>query len=341
MKFGPVPLAQAAGKILAHTVLDLDGRKLLNKGRRLTPEDLDRLRALNYEAVTVAALEPTDLDENEAAQRVGAALAGPGIRVRAPGVGRANLIAGVYGPLRVNVPLLEYINHIDEGIQVATLHTHTLVQPGQLVALVKIIPFAVPAARVVDVEAITRAAAPLLTVNALQPRSVALIVSGPAHARETLMAEFVGPVSQRITRLGSALDACEYVTHAPEAIAGAIREQAAAGRGLVLLAGISAIIDREDVAPQALKLAGGSLTTFGVPVDPGNLLMLGYVGEMPVVGAPGCVKSLKTNVIDWLLPRLLAGERLTRADMVAMGHGGLLDDIRERPMPRQVDVDGE
>jgi molybdenum cofactor cytidylyltransferase len=104
---------------------------------------------------------------------------------------------------------------------------------------------------------------------------------------------------------------------------------------LILLAGVSAIIDQDDLVPSALRAAGGTVTHFGVPVDPGSLLMLGYIGETPVVGAPGCVKSPKTNVIDWILPRLLAGERLTGADLVAMGHGGLLDDISERPMPRR------
>ena len=112
----------------------------------------------------------------------------------------------------------------------------------------------------------------------------------------------------------------------------AIRQSAHAD--LILVAGMSAIIDREDIVPTALQLAGGSLTLHGVPVDPGTLLMMGYLDETPVVGAPGCVKSPKTNVIDWILPRLLTGERLTRANLVSMGHGGLLKDIAERPMPR-------
>ena len=98
--------------------------------------------------------------------------------------------------------------------------------------------------------------------------------------------------------------------------------------------GVSAIIDRQDIVPSAVEAAGGNIVHFGVPVDPGSLLMLGYLDNVPVLGAPGCIKSLKNNVIDWILPRLLAGEHLTRAHLVAMGHGGLLDDISERPMPR-------
>ncbi len=337
MKFGPVPLADASGKILAHNLMGSDGHKEFGKGHTLTPADVEKLKTLNLTTVVVAELEPTDLGENDAARRVGIALAGPGVRVVAPGVGRANLLAEVAGPLHVNVPALDHVNNIDDGITVATLREHTLVRPGQLLALVKIIPFAIPTARVVDVEVVARKVQPIISVPALQAQSVALIISGPDSALERLVADFEGPVRARIERLDSTLDAVICTPHDSASIAAALREQVEASRGLILLAGVSAIIDDEDVAPTALRKAGGSITRFGVPVDPGSLLMLGYVGDVPVVGAPGCVKSLKTNVIDWILPRLLAGERLTRADMVVMGHGGLLDDIAERPMPRQVD----
>ncbi len=335
MKFGPVPIGEAAGKILAHKTLAPDGKKLFNKGHVLTASDVEMLRAQGITSVIVAALAPTDLGENEAARRVGEALAGEHVRVVAPGVGRANLVAQARGPLRISVPALERLNNIDEAITIATLREHTLVQPGQLLALVKIIPFGVPAARVEDVEAVARENTPVIAVRPLQPRSVALIVSGPKGAREALLAEFTDPVRHRITDLGSGLDAVAYVPHTSSAIAAAICEQQAAGRDLILVAGVSATIDHEDVIPSSMREAGGSVAHFGAPVDPGSLLVLGYVDHIPIIGAPGCIKSPKTNVIDLILPRLLAGERLTRADLVAMGHGGLLEDIHERPMPRE------
>lgn len=331
MKFGPVPIEQAAGKVLAHNLVSADGHKLLSKGRLLTPDDLATLKAQNLAEVIVADLEPGDLSENEAARRVGEAVAGAGVRVTTPGVGRANLTAEHYGPLYINVPLLERLNNIDAGITIATLRQHTLVHPGELVTLVKIIPFAIPAARVIDVEQKALAAS-VITVRPLQPASVALIVSGPPSAQDRLCAAFESPVRNRLEKLNSTLDALAYVDHTPQAIAAAIKQHQ--HHDLLILTGISAIIDQHDVMPTALQLAGGSVTHFGVPVDPGSLLMLGYVGAVPVLGAPGCIKSPKTNVIDWLLPRLLAGERLTRADLVSLGHGGLLEDISDRPMPR-------
>lgn len=335
MKFGPVPLADAVGRILGHNLLGPGGHKIMGKGHVLSAADVENLRALNLESVIVATLDATDLNENEAAQRVGQALAGAGLRLVTPGVGRANLVAEVFGPLRINVPVLDRLNNIDEGITIATLRQHSLVRPGDLAALVKIIPFGMSAARVLDVETIAREAAPIMSVRPLRVCSTGLIVTGPDNARERLLAAFEEPVRRRIEALDSRLDSVSYVPHQTSTIAATLTQQRAAERDLVIVAGVSAIIDRDDVVPTALREAGGDVAHYGVPVDPGSLLMLGYIDSMPVIGAPGCIKSLKTNIIDWILPRLLAGERLTRADFVVMGHGGLLDDISERPMPRQ------
>lgn len=340
MRFGPVALDEAVGSILAHNVMNHDGHKLLRKGRVLTEKDIAVLRQLEYATVVVAVLDSNDLDENEGARRVGQAIAGPHIQVKTPGVGRANLIASARGPLVVNAPALNRLNNIDPGITIATLREHTLVKSGQLATLVKIVPFGIPEARIADVEAVAREAGPVIAVRPLKPISVSLIVSGPESVQERLMADFLAPVRTRIEFLESNLDSVCYVAHRPDSIANVIREEFDAGREMILITSVSAIIDLHDVVPTALLLAGGTITHFGMPVDPGTLLMLGYIGHVPVVGAPGCIKSPKTNVVDWVLPRLLAGERLTRADLVVMGHGGLLEDIRDRPMPRQMAEEG-
>ena len=332
MKFGEVPIDESVGAILAHKLYDKTGKLILNKGRRLAATDLAALRQLGLERVTVTQLDAADLHEDAAAARIGAAIAGAHVKMRAPGVGRANLSAAERGLLHVDVPRLELINNIYDGITIASLREFSLVDVGEMVALVKVVPFGVPAARVVDVERIAEARGAILRLRPLQRKRVALIVSGAEATRVRLMKSFHQPVRQRIEGWGSELLAPAFTLHNAPAIADAIRAFAAAD--MILIAGISAIIDREDVVPSALRLAGGSITLHGVPVDPGTLLMMGYLGEIPVVGAPGCIKSPKTNVIDWILPRLLSGERLTRANLVSMGHGGLLKDIAERPMPR-------
>jgi molybdenum cofactor cytidylyltransferase len=335
MKFATLPLSETVGSILAHQCVDAEGRKLLGKGQRITVEDVSRLRGHGITHLAVVTLDTDDLDENEAARRIGTVIAGEQVQMSAPGVGRANLTAAATGVLRIRVSVLERLNTIDEGITIATLREHSLVQAGQLIALVKIIPYAMPLARVADVEALAREAGGVLSVRPLQARSVGMIITGPAAQHTQLSDSFVPPARTRIEHLGSHLTQITTVEHTEATIAAALDAQQQAGCEVILVAGIAATIDREDVVPRALRLARGSVAHFGVPVDPGNLLMLGYIGDTAVIGAPGCVKSLKTNVIDLILPRLFAGERLTRADLVAMGHGGLLDDIAERPMPRQ------
>ncbi|MCY3781342.1 MAG: molybdopterin-binding protein [Chloroflexi bacterium] len=334
MKFGEVGLEEAVGGILAHKLYDGAGKLVFNKGHVITEADLARLRELGQSRTTVTQLSEADLHEDAAAERIGAVVAGENVRMRAPGVGRANLTTAERGVLHINVPTLELINNIYDGITIATLREYSLVNAGEMVALVKVVPFGVPAARVVDVEGIAEAGSAVLQVRPLLAKRVALIVSGTEATRGRLLKSFHEPVRRRIEGWGSQLLEPTYTAHKADAIAEAI--QAHAGADLILIASISAIIDREDVVPSALSRAGGSITLHGVPVDPGTLLMMGYLGDVPVVGAPGCVKSPKTNVIDWILPRLLTGERLTRANLVSMGHGGLLKDIAERPMPRSL-----
>ncbi len=334
MKFGEAPIADAVGAILAHKLYDSAGKLIFNKGRLLRESDVAVLRRLGLTRITVARLSAADLHEDVAAQRIGKAVAGPMVKWRAPGVGRANLTAAERGVLHIDVPKLELINNIYDGLTIATLREYSLVGAGEMVALVKVVPFSLPKARVVDVERIAEAGAAVLRILPLQEKRVALIVSGPEARREVLLKSFHGPVLKRVQGWGSQLLEPTFVAHETAAIAAAIR--AHADCDLILVAGISAIIDRADIMPTALLRAGGSITLHGVPVDPGTLLLLGYLDDVPVVGAPGCVKSPKTNVIDWILPRLLTGERLTRANLVSMGHGGLLKDIAERPMPRSV-----
>lgn len=333
MKFGPVPTADAAGCLLAHRLVGANGRSLFVKGHLLSEADCERLAALGYRELTVARLEADDLDEDEAARRIAEPLAGEHVSLRIGGAGRATLHAGRRGVLRLGRELLDRLNRIDDGITIATLRAHSLVDEGEMLALVKVVPFAIPAARVQDAVSIAQEGGALLSIRPLRPLQVTLILSGPAAAKERLQRGFVAPVQRRVEALGCTLLEPRFCAHETDALAETLRH-AAQEVDLLLVAGISAIIDRGDVVPSALERAGGSVTHFGVPVDPGTLLMLGYLGEVPVVGTPGCVQSPKTNVVDWILPRLVAGERLTRSDLLQLGHGGLLEEIPQRPLPR-------
>jgi len=336
VKFRPVPLGEAEGKILGHNVTGLNGRRAFRKGRKLTAEDMNVLRELGKQAIYVAELDQGDVDENASANRVAIAVGGEGLDLSGPSTGRVNLRATGLGVFRVDEPRLNRINGC-EGITLATLPNHSTVRPNQIVATAKVIPFAVPRSAVEEAEGIAAEGGPMIRVDLLEHRKVGLILTTSDATREKIETQFA-PLRERIEALGSELERVDHVNQNEETaereLAKSIKAQVSGGMDLIILAGETAIMDREDVAPMAIERAGGSLEVLGAPVDPGNLLMLSYIGELPILGAPGCARSRKVNVVDWVLPRLLVGEHLTRADIASMGHGGLLDDLPERPMPR-------
>jgi molybdenum cofactor cytidylyltransferase len=338
MKFEPVPLSEAKGKVLGHNIAGTNGQRLLRKGKPLSDEDLDKLRMLGRSSVYVAEIEPDDVDENKAARRVAEAICGSGLHITGVASGRANLLADEMGILRIDVDRLTQINECN-GITLATLASHSPIHPRQIVATVKIIPYAVPQATVSLVEAISNGTNFIVRVDALPSHSVGMILSGSTSIHEKLMSDFA-PLRSRIEKLGSFVTRTDFVALDDEsdeaALAAMLKQQLDSGIGMILLAGETAIMDSHDILPRAVERAGGHVESVGAPVDPGNLLMLAYIDNVPVVGAPGCARSKKTNIVDWILPRLLAGDRLTRRDIVALGHGGLLQDISERGMPRDL-----
>ena len=338
MKFEPVPLSDAEGKILGHNIAGENGQRLLRKGRRLTDADLESLRILGRQSVYVAQLEDTDVDENTAARRIAEAIGGNGLTMPGAASGRANLLAGEIGILRVDAERLTVINE-QNGVTLATLMNHTPVHARQIVGTVKIIPYAVPESTVSDAEAIARSDKPIIRVDALLWRTVGMILSGSTSVHQKLVNDFI-PLRERIERLGSSVSRTDFVALDDESdeasLAAMLKDQIASGARMILLAGETAIMDEQDIIPRAIQRAGGHVESVGAPVDPGNLLMLAYIGDVPVVGAPGCARSRKINIVDWILPRLLVGDRLTRRDIVGLGHGGLLENVAERGLPREL-----
>jgi molybdopterin biosynthesis enzyme len=328
MKFGPVPLEEARGKILAHNVTGPDGRRFLRKGQEVDDDVLSKLRALGASSVYVAELEPDDVHEDAAAAKVAAVLAGPGVHPSAPHTGRVNLQAGALGVLRVEVDALSRLNQI-EGFTVATLATHALVRPGDRVATVKIIPYAVPWEAVARAEAVA-AEGPVLSVRPIPPQEVAVVLVGSPGAREGLEKGLGEAIRGRIEALGCVATPFAFAPMDEAALAAVLREQVAAGARAVVVAGETAIMDVGDLIPRGIRTAGGRIEHLGLAMDPGHLLLLADLDGVPVVGAPGCVRSPAPDGFHAIFPRLLAGEKLGRGDLQALGHGGLLSDPRKR-----------
>lgn len=337
MKFGPIAVEDAAGKILGHNITGPDGRRAFRKGKPLSPEDVRKIRELGHETIYVAELGPDDVDENSAAGRIAQKLMQENLRLSGPSTGRANFYAMEAGIVRVDVERLQKINSC-QGVTLATLTTNTAVSKGKVVATLKILPYAIPEETVAGAEAIAGDDGPLIQLDALAPQRVSLILSGSPPAKERVVRTFENALSQRLQALGSEITTVDFVTLDEEAdeaaLADMIAERVKDGADLLILAGETAIMDRHDITPRAVERAGGEVACYGAPVDPGNLLMLAYVDDVPIMGAPGCARSPKDNIVDLVLPRLLAGDRLTKADVVAFAHGGLLEDVPERPSPR-------
>ncbi|MCA9941748.1 MAG: hypothetical protein KC418_24080 [Anaerolineales bacterium] len=259
------------------------------------------------------------------------------MRLSGRATGRVKLHAAALGVLRVDVPRLAQLNEC-AGVTLATLPAQTAVNAGKMVATLKILPYAIPAAAVRQAEAIGNQPAPLLRLDPLTPKRAGLILSGSPAVQDRIIHSFQTALRARLAALNADLVAIDFVPLDDEdderRLAQTIRAHLRAAHDLIILAGETAIMDRHDIAPRAVEQAGGTVICFGAPVDPGNLLMLAYHGAVPILGAPGCARSPKDNIVDLVLPRLLVGDRLTAADIVAFGHGGLLEDVPERPAPR-------
>ncbi|MBE9603322.1 molybdopterin-binding/glycosyltransferase family 2 protein [Acetobacteraceae bacterium H6797] len=331
MIFGAIPLDEAQGAILAHTQR-LTGR-VIKKGTALDQEALAALRAGGHESVIAAKLEPGDIPEDDAARQIGEAMLTPLVARSRAATGRVNLIAEAPGLLRVNAALIDRINALDESLTIATLPDYTPVSAKEMLATIKVIPFAVPA-RVMAVANGLLKGGPGLTVHPFRPLKVGLVLTELTGIKESVMEGAVEETEARVTALNGTLLPVERCPHAEEPIAEALKKLKAAGAEMLLVAGASAVVDRRDVGPAGIVRAGGVIEHFGMPVDPGNLLCLGRIGDIPAMVLPGCARSPKLNGFDWVLQRLFAGQKVTAGDVMKMGVGGLLKEIDQRPLPR-------
>ncbi len=332
MIFGPTPLAEAEGAILAHTVR-LKGR-VLKKGAVLDAEAVAALAAGGHHSVVAARLERGDVPEDEAADRLAEALRGTLLARTRAATGRVNLIAESAGLLVLDAARIDRINGIDESLTVATLPNHTPVAAREMVATIKVIPFSAPGAVLHLAESMARSGRPPVAVHPFRPLRVGLVLTELPGIKESVMEGAIEATRARVEALHGSLLPVRRAAHEEAATASALRALLKEGAEMLLIAGASAVIDRRDVGPAAILRAGGTIEHFGMPVDPGNLICLGRVGAVPALVLPGCARSPKLNGFDWVLQRLFAGLAVTARDVMGMGVGGLLKEIELRPLPR-------
>ena len=337
MKFGPASPTDAIGGVTVHTLRQ--GSLVLKKGTTIGPAEVEALNKAGVAEVVVVRLEEGDVSEDVAAASIAQAVTGDGIHVERAFTGRANLFAGRAGVLVIDRAAVDRINAVDEAITFATLSAFKPVVEGEMVATVKLIPFGVEAKlRDAAVKAAGHGALRIAPYVIKRVGVVSTLLPGlaPKVVEKTLRV-----TAERLAPAGAAIIAERRVEHEEAALAAAIKELLALGAELVIVFGASAIADRRDVIPAAITEIGGAVEHFGMPVDPGNLLLIGSAGGVPVLGAPGCARSPVENGFDWVLMRLLAGLKVTRAELTGMGVGGLLMEIVTRPQPRtKPDIEG-
>lgn len=329
MRFGPVPLDQAEGAILAHSVALPEGR--LRKGCTLGPAEIAQLRATGRSEVIAARLDPTDLHEDEAALAVAQALVpnpdAAGLRLKPVGTGRVNIHTDVTGLAEILAARVDAVNAVDPMVTLATVPRWQRLAQSEMVATVKVISYGVARMSVDKACDVGR--------NALRMRPVAM---SRAALIQTVTAEDDGEtghraIQKRLEALHVKMQPKQIVAHRQADIAAALA--GVTGVDLILILTASATSDPHDVAPEAVRQVGGSIQRFGMPVDPGNLLFLGQLNGTPVIGLPGCARSPALNGADWVMERVICGVPVTAQDIAAMGVGGLLKEIPARGRLRE------
>ncbi|PKA39022.1 molybdopterin-binding/glycosyltransferase family 2 protein [Rhizobium sullae] len=336
MIFGEFGVNGAEGLVLAHSIKMADGT--LPKGHVVDAADVVWLKKSGVEKIVAARLEDGDLGEDEAAARLGEAIAPDHLRFSEAATGRVNIYASTDGLFVANREAVDRLNRIDPAITLACLADHTHVSAGDMVATFKVIPLAVPGAKIDTACAELRATAPF-QVKPFADHAVSLIATELPSLKVSVMDKTARILERRLAASGNRLSRERRVPHEAKALAASIKDVMAIPEDapkLVVVFGASAVIDAADVIPEAIRDAGGRILSVGMPVDPGNLMVLGRIGETYVVGAPGCARSPKENGFDWVLDRILAGEEPRARDVTGMGVGGLLMEIQSRPQPRDV-----
>ncbi len=323
MQLNNLALEKSIGAILVHNISGTHGQKILAKGRVLTASDIEILRALGHTTVYVAILDAGDVREDDAAIRLARTIADDGIELSKPSGGRVNLYSSQPGFLKINRDALKRINELN-GVTLATLARYTPVAPKKMIATLKTAGLALPEDVLREAEKIVGARGKAVRIAPARNQQVAIILTGSENGRTKTQETFLPPIRARIEALGGHVIAESCALENANAIQENLYAVLDAGAQLIIIAGETSIMDAHDLAPRGIQQAGGTVELYGAPVEPGNLLLLAYRGDVPIIGAPGCIKSRETNVVDLILPPLIAGERVTRADVIEMAEGGLL-----------------
>jgi hypothetical protein len=319
-----IPVTEAVGLVLGHDVTRIvpgqEKRPVFRKGHIIREEEIPAFLDIGKENIFVFELKPGMVHEDEGAKRIARAAAGPGIRLTDVSEGRVNLVAERTGLLKIDVAALSRINLIGP-IAFATQHTMQPVTANQPVAGTRVVPLIINEQEIIAAERICREAFPLIQVKPFKASRVGVVTTGSEVYRGRIEDAFGPVMREKVAALGSRVVRQILVSDNQPMTVDAIHDLIAEGAEMIMVTG-GMSVDPDDQTPASIRAAGGEVVTYGAPIFPGAMFMLAYIGDVPVAGLPGCVMYYRTSIFDLVVPRLLAGETVTREDIAAMGHGG-------------------
>lgn len=330
-----VPVEDAVGMILGHDITQIVPGQFkgpaFKKGHILKSEDIPRLLDMGKRHVFALDIGDDFVHENEAAERIARAAAGEGIGLTSPSEGRVNLIAARSGLLKINVSALRQINTIEE-IALATLHSDQQVAESEQVAGARIIPLACGKEKIEKIEEICRDNFPVVTVKPFRSMKVGLVTTGSEVYTGRITDKFGPVLKEKFGELGCQIIRQIFVSDEIPMTVAAINDLIKEGAELVALTG-GMSVDPDDQTPASIRAAGGEVVVYGAPVFPGAMFMLAHMGDVTLVGLPGCVMYHRASIFDLIVPRIVAGDKITRDDIVTLGHGGYCSDCKECRYP--------
>lgn len=330
-----VSVYEAEGMAIGHDITEIVPGKFkgraFKKGHIVRKEDIAKLLTIGKEHLYVWDINDKSLHENDAAQRLAQAVCGTGITCAEVAEGKVEFIAARTGLLKINSQVVETINDIGQ-LALVTLHSNQMVTAGQKVAGCKIIPLVIDAKEIEKVEKIVEHMQPVVQVKELRPLKIGIVTTGSEIYHGRITDQFGPVLKQKFTILGSQVLRQIIVDDNVIMIAGAIHDLLAEGAQLIVTTG-GMSVDPDDLTPSGIRAVGGNIVGYGAPILPGAMFMLAYFGSTPIVGLPGCVMYHKNTIFDLLIPRILAGEELTRKDITKLGYGGFCSNCEECHYP--------
>jgi molybdenum cofactor synthesis domain-containing protein len=319
-----VQVEEAVGMILAHDMTEIIPGKskcaVFKKGHVIKEEDIPRLLSMGKEHIGILEFKEGDIHENEAAIRMAAAAAGPGIELTEPSEGKVSFVAKITGLLKINYKALHEINSI-EDITMATRHTNIVIETGMVVGGTRIIPLITDVQKIVKVEKLCKDNNPIVQILPFQKLKIGIVTTGSEVYHKRIPDKFGPVLRKKFDELGCEVMEQVIADDNADMIAANIQRLIEKGAELIACTG-GMSVDPDDVTPLGIRKTGASVVSYGAPTLPGSMFMLSYKNNIPIVGLPGCVMYSKRTIFDLTIPRIIAGEKLTKEDIISLGHGG-------------------